>query len=327
MHENINILFVSAFHAPFIQDDIDALGKYFSLRVRIGHGLRALLSILSSAPASDVVFCWFGSVYAFAAIAAGRLCGVKSLLIVGGVDAARDEELGYGIWLSAWRRPFLRYAFRKADRVLVVDPSLKDSVVLLAGYDGGNIAYLPTGYDGEFWKPMGEKEQIVLTVAIVRSEQTLRRKGIDTLIDAARRLPDVPFHIVGVAPALVAPLRPPANMTFHAPVSRADVLPFYRQAKVYCQPSRREGLPNALCEAMLCGCVPVATEVNGIPTAVGDAGILIPPGDAGALAAAIRRALAVPPEVGAEGRARIVALFPRERRESELVRIIRGFTP
>lgn len=321
----MTILFVSAFHAPFIQDDIDALGKYFNLRLRIGHGFRALLRIVSGIPSADVVMCWFGSVYAFTAIAAARLWGTKSLLIVGGVDAAKDRELGYGIWLSAWRRPLLRYAFRKADRVLVVDPSLKHNAARLAGYDGNNIAYLPTGYDGEFWKQAGEKEPAVLTVAVVRSEQTLRRKGIDTLVEAARTLPEVAFHVVGVEPAMVPPLRPPANMTFHAPMPRREVLPFYREAKVYCQPSRREGLPNALCEAMLCSCIPVATEVDGNPTAVGDAGFLVPPGDSEQLAAGIRHALAAPATVGARARARVVSLFPAERRESELVRLIRGF--
>ena len=41
----------------------------------------------------------------------------------------------------------------------------------------------------------------------------------------------------------------------------------------------REGLPNALCEAMLCECVPVGTDVQGIRTAMGDAGFYVPYGD------------------------------------------------
>jgi len=41
----------------------------------------------------------------------------------------------------------------------------------------------------------------------------------------------------------------------------------------------REGLRNALCEAMLCECIPVGTERNGIPIAIGDAGFYVPYGD------------------------------------------------
>ena len=51
-------------------------------------------------------------------------------------------------------------------------------------------------------------------------------------------------------------------------IERARLLEYYRRAKVYCQPSRREGLPGALCEAMLCGCYPVVTGTGGMPEAV-----------------------------------------------------------
>jgi glycosyltransferase involved in cell wall biosynthesis len=54
----------------------------------------------------------------------------------------------------------------------------------------------------------------------------------------------------------------------------------------------REGLPNALCEAMLCGCVPVGTKRNGIPTAIGDCGFYVPYDDPKAAAEAIKKRLA-----------------------------------
>ncbi|MBI3765106.1 MAG: hypothetical protein HY277_01215, partial [Ignavibacteriales bacterium] len=135
--------------------------KHFSVRKQIGHGIGAVLKIVMKAFTSEITFCWFASVYAFFGVMMSRMLDMKSVVIVGGVDAAKDFELDYGIWLTPWKAKLVRYVFHHADRILVVDPCLRDEAVRLAEYDGKNISYLPTGYDGDFWKPMGEKEPIV----------------------------------------------------------------------------------------------------------------------------------------------------------------------
>lgn len=249
---------------------------------------------------------------------------MKAIIVVGGVDVAKDKELNYGIWLSPWRARLVGYALRHADSVLVVDPTLKREAVERAGYDGNNIAYLPTGYDSTFWKPVSEKEPFVLCVAMVRDEQRLSVKGIDVLIDAARELSDLSFIVIGVEPELALRLLPPLNMTFYPPMIRRDLLPFYQRARVYCQPSRREGMPNTLCEGMLCGCVPVATDVGGNSNAVGEAGFVVPSGDSQILAGALRQAMDSGEHLPLKARMRIVSLFPDMKREHELVRIVNG---
>src|SRR5258708_35894112 len=128
------------------------------VRKEVGHGPGAVLSIAKGAFGSDVVFCWFASVYAFIGVLLGKMFGMKSVIVVGGVDVAKDEELKYGIWLSPWRGRLVRFALRGASRVLVVDPGLKDDAIRLAAYDGGDIRYLPTGYNPMTWKPAGGKE-------------------------------------------------------------------------------------------------------------------------------------------------------------------------
>jgi glycosyltransferase involved in cell wall biosynthesis len=320
------LLFISAFHTPFIQDDIDFLEKHFIVRKKVGHGPGAAMAIAGGAFGSDVVFCWFASVYAFIGVFLGKILGVKSIVVVGGVDVAADKELQYGIWLSPWRARLVRFALRKATQVLVVDPSLKDDAVRLAGYEGRNIRYLPTGYNPMTWKPMGEKEPEVLTIAVANDKSRLRVKGIDILVEAARRLPGMTFTIIGVDQRLSHSLSPPLNMHFLPIMARSELLPYYQRAKVYCQPSLREGLPNTLCEAMLCGCVPVGSDTGGIRTAVGDTGILVPPGDVDALVASLQQAMGVRNDAGARARARIVAMFPREKRETELLALLESFT-
>jgi glycosyltransferase involved in cell wall biosynthesis len=99
-------------------------------------------------------------------------------------------------------------------------------------------------------------------------------------------------------------------------------LKYYQKAKVYCQVSYHEGLPNTLCEAMLCECIPVGTNRSGIPTAIGDVGIIIPYGDIDAMVKAFSLAIELPEETGKKARQRIIENFPSERRQRELASII-----
>ncbi|MBI5022146.1 MAG: glycosyltransferase family 4 protein [Ignavibacteriales bacterium] len=318
----IKVLLVSAFDAPFIQDDVKTIENKFILKKRIGHGLPALVKIVFNTLTTDVLFCWFASVYSFVGVFVGKMIDIKTIVVVGGVDAVKDSELGYGIWLNPWKAKLVRYVFRNATYILVVDPSLKESAISLAEYNGENIRFVPTGYDPDFWKPLGEKEKIVLTVAAVDDETTFRRKGIDTLIESAKHLPNIQFIVVGVNENISAKINLPQNFRFIPKVPRENLLPFYQKAKVYCQPSRHEGLPNALCEAMLCGCYPIATNVNGNPTALGDTGILIPVSDPEKLTAAILTGLSADSGEGIRARARIVSLFPKSKRANEIIRFI-----
>jgi glycosyltransferase involved in cell wall biosynthesis len=139
----------------------------------------------------------------------------------------------------------------------------------------------------------------------------------------AKYLPAVKFVLVGSGTdGYIDELRKmaPPNVVFAGIVAHSELPAYYQRAKVYCQLSMSEGLPNALCEAMLCECVPVGTEVNGIPTAIGDTGFYVPVGDAEATADAVRQALSS--NKGRDARARIVSMFSVEKREKDLVKIV-----
>ena len=95
----------------------------------------------------------------------------------------------------------------------------------------------------------------------------------------------------------------------------ADVL---AALDVFVLPSRAEGLGVAILEAMAMALPVVASRVGGIPDAVidRDTGLLVPPEDTGALAAAIDRLVADEDErrrLGERGRARVLAEFSLAR--------------
>jgi len=87
---------------------------------------------------------------------------------------------------------------------------------------------------------------------------------------------------------------------------------------VLLMPSHAEGFGLAAAEALSCGVPVIAADASSLPEIVldGRTGLLVPPRDAVALAAALTRLLDDPDlarRLGAAGRERIVATFPRER--------------
>lgn len=314
----------STLDTPFIRDDVELLRKHFAVELKIASGFRALPMILRGVRDSDVSISWFGSVYAVFLIFFARLFGRRSAVIIGGVDAACDPENNYGIWRSWWKSTMLRWGLPHANHILAVAEPLAAELRQRVGHPLPQLETLPTGYDSNYWKPHGEtKEAMVLCVAHCDTPQRLAIKGIDLLLLSAEQLPHLQMCIIGITPSIQALLASiPSNVTILPPIPRAQLLPYYQKALIFCQPSRREGLPNTLCEAMLCGCIPVGADVGGVGDAIADTGFIVPPGNAEELRKAIADAAQLPQQAGLRSRERVIAKFSQSRREARLVQII-----
>jgi glycosyltransferase involved in cell wall biosynthesis len=99
---------------------------------------------------------------------------------------------------------------------------------------------------------------------------------------------------------------------------RDDVPALLAGCDVFCLPSSAEGLPVVVLEAMAAARPVVASAVGGTPEAVvdGETGVLVPPGDADALAAALADVLADPARartLGEAGRERVLREFSAQR--------------
>lgn len=142
----------------------------------------------------------------------------------------------------------------------------------------------------------------VLFVGYLRHE-----KGIDVLIRAFRlvqeRVPDAELEIVGASHTVDQGIRAELERELAVPIRAGHVhvlsaQPFgpqlfqrFADADVLALPSRSEGTPRVLIEARAFGCPVVASRVGGIPSSVEDEvdGLLVPSGDAEALANALIR--------------------------------------
>lgn len=134
--------------------------------------------------------------------------------------------------------------------------------------------------------------------AVLAVGALVAHKAHDVLAAAAALLPGVDVGVAGEGPLRFEGLRHLGQ--------REDVAALHAAARVFVQPSREEGMGQAVVEAMLSGLPVVVSDAGGLPEVVGEAGIVVPREDAAALAAAIRRALAGahPSLEGARQRAR-----------------------
>ncbi|MEM9755872.1 MAG: glycosyltransferase family 4 protein, partial [Pseudomonadota bacterium] len=154
-------------------------------------------------------------------------------------------------------------------------------------------------------------------------------KGLRVLMAALRRLdaPDVRLTVVGDGPeraalqALAAPLG--AAVRFTGYQSQEEVAQILATADAFVLPSFAEGVPVVLMEALAAGLPVIATRITGVPELVEDgvSGLLVTPGDPGALAAAIADLSARADRgrsLGAAGRKTVRAEFAIDREAARL---------
>ena len=98
---------------------------------------------------------------------------------------------------------------------------------------------------------------------------------------------------------------------------RNDIPTLLNKANFFILSSKHEGLPTVVIEAMACGAFVIATDCGGSAEIMGDTGILVPPQDSQALAAAIQKALSLSDEEitqnNIKARKRIEELFSLEK--------------
>lgn len=223
-----------------------------------------------------------------AAVDLARRLDVPSVVTVHGTD---------GRWLvdggiqERHRRRMLEAA-RAAGRVIVVERGLAGRIVD-AGVPAERVVVVPMGVDerlfdvrdrGEARSHLGVGAQDRLVVMVGRATA---QKGADVLDEAMRRLD-------GVRAVLVGPVGfPLERVHVTGGVAPDEVADWLAAADVVCLPSREEASPVSVVEGLASGRPVVATDVGAAAEMVGaDGGAVVLPGDAGALADALRATLA-----------------------------------
>lgn len=275
--------------------------------------------------------------YSFIPTLINKIWPSKSIIIAIGTDCAKLPEINYGNFRKSFLGSLTGMSFRFADLILPVHNSLgkmnysydevefpDQGIKNLVKNIKTPITEVVNGYKHAFWSDnvsWDQRPSDFLTAAAKLSQTTYFRKGYDLILDLAERLPNKSFTLIGTFPKLRTI---PPNVTLISNMDQKGLLHIYNQHKYYFQLSMFEGFPNALCEAMLCGCIPIGSNVAGIPDIIGDEGYLLKRRNIDILQKLVVEVLAKSRQI--KPRERIINNFPIERREKELNSLIKEFS-
>lgn len=238
-------------------------------------------------------------------VMSAQLTNLKTLVkmsMMGTDDPSTTREWRFG--------GLLMKALKRTDAVVAITEELAESY-LQAGLPPSQLVRIPNGVDTSRFHPIDSARRrhlrkvlglpvdgpVVLFVGIVHP-----RKGIDRLLEA---WPTVQVRYPEATLVLVGPLHSPSNGTtsdfvdhlhtladqydIHLVGQQEEVQRFYQTADVFVLPSRMEGLPNALLEAMACGLPTIASSLPGVSEVIehDSNGLLVPPDASAALPNAI----------------------------------------
>ena len=227
-----------------------------------------------------------------------RLVGVP--VVVSTTHVA--EPRCWHLLLERWTAPLV-------NRVVAVSEGVRTYMVERAHIPARKILVIRNGVDpgrfrlrrGGFRRGEGIASDCLLVTTVGRLHV---QKGLGYLLKAAAAVtsqhPEVRFLLVGEGPERTRLLQLKDRLGLGDQVRflglRADVPHILVDSDVFVLPSLWEGLSIALLEAMAAGLPVVATDVEGVAEVVtdGETGLVVPPGDADALTAALSRLLGDP---------------------------------
>ena len=238
-----------------------------------------------------------------------------------------------GALFEAYEHTVAPALIRAADRVCVLSPEHAESVPYLrrAGTrDPAKLIEMPNGVDSELFSPgpdeglrarLGIAEDAVVAAFVATLDRAHHFKRLDLAIDALAAGPDSAIElVVAGGGALLDGFRDRAaeagvadRVHFLGAVPHAELPAVLRAADLFLlttEPPESFGI--VLIEAMACGLPAIATDYPGVRAVVDDGvtGVLVPRGDAAAVAGALAELAAAPErraELGERGRAKAVA--------------------
>ncbi len=228
-----------------------------------------------------------------------------------------------GIWMED-------LCIRRADALMACSANIADFTAARHGVSRESIDVVHCGVDASGFRRAAPSEEsprpTVLFVGNIAAN-----KGVRTVFEAVLGLrakyPDIHLRLFGKPDDdLVRELQgraaaagAQANVAFGGFAGRGELPELYRQAHVFCSPAQHEpGVANVFIEAMASGRPVIASSSGGGGEAVvpGETGLLVPPGDVAATAAALDRILgdaALRARMGVAGRRRVDEYFAMDR--------------
>jgi glycosyltransferase involved in cell wall biosynthesis len=281
--------------------------------------LAASASILGLVPRwkPDVIIAFFGVPAGPVALLATWVFRTPYLVSLRGGDVPGFRPYDFGTYHKIIA-PLLRLIWKHAAAIVANSGGLR--TLALNFEHRFPIQIIPNGVDvGRFTPPSGREWALPQLLFVGR---LVHQKGLDLLLPALAQLQQLPWElvIIGDGPQreplqqMAAELGLAERIRFAGWQRGADLEAEYQHANLFVLPSRHEGMPNVVLEAMASGLPVLATRIAGNEELVlpGETGELVPPENSAALQSALEHLLpdaSLRQRMGKAGRARVEAHF------------------
>lgn len=339
------ILFFHPGFSTFINKDIEILSASFdviSFEFKPSRKIFTILCffkqfffILRYLPKTSVIICKFSSFHSFIPLLTGKITKIKTILMNGGMDCTYFPAISYGNFHKPLLGFFTRYSYKLSDNIVTLHNSMieveytydkigfpKQGFKCFVKDLNKPIKEIYNGYDKNKWYCDSEKSsKTFVSIAYgIGSKNKDILKGIDLINEIAPEFTDCTFILIGQT---ATQIKYPNNIITLPPQSGEELRKILSGSMFYLQLSVSEGFPNSLCEAMLCECVPIGSNVTSIPDIIGDTGYILKKKDKNLLQKLIHNALESNNVLlGKESRKRIIENYSIDRRKAEMTNYI-----
>jgi glycosyltransferase involved in cell wall biosynthesis len=353
----MKIVFIKPNNSSFIRGDEELLVRHYRVlptllnqsKGNLVYSLNMLgmcFKLLFNGVFSNAIFvCWFADYHSALMVLLAKITGSKSVIFIGGQEVVCYLELGKGVYQNKIRAWFVKFSLRNATRVIANHKSLiyhensyynseNPHIDGVKHYVEGFRTPVDIVYNGidpqKFARDFNiqKQENLILTVGTMSHLGDFQNKGFDMFIQVAAQKPQLEFVLIGLNPNYLDWVEQNYSVS---KISNLKIIPSfcpqavlnenYNKARVFVQASITEGMPNTLSEAMLLECIPVGSNINGIPDAIGDTGVVVMHRSVDEIGNAIDKALLL--KTSKAARQRVIEMFSFEKREEQLVEILK----
>ena len=283
-------LFVYTSTAPLVINDGKFLRQHFEVipyhcvmeksPLRLGWNLlRFSLFVVINIPRVHLIYTWFTDYHSPILTLWANLWKKPIYCVVGGYEVEHLPHLKYGGLKNPLRKAAITFSLNHSTKLLAVSQHTYQRTKAIISHDQIEIIYNGVDLDEVRLNEnfQAKKKTLFLTVGNFKTEQYVKRKGIDKFIFMAEKFDDKPFMIIGLSSQLNSPIlkNRPKNVTVKSFLPPEELKKYYMQTKYYLQLSELETFGVAVLEALSFGAVPIISKKGALPEIFGDCSIVV----------------------------------------------------
>lgn len=348
---NYSIIYVYPSRTSFILRDIEILNekhkikeyffKVFNKKKVPWEFIRQFVFFIRNIKKTDAVICHFAGFSSMLPALLCKLFNKPCFIIVAGNDASNFPSFKYGNYTRKLLKFATSISLKYATHIMPVHESLHFQEYTY--YKGGEpaqgyahfcksavkVPFTPVyyGFNADVFQPnlnVERKPMTFLTVGNLSEKYSYRRKGYDLILELAKLRPDINITLVGWDGK--RKFDTTENVTLLPFMNQNELITEFSKHRFYFQVSIMEGFPNALAEAMLCGCIPIGSNVSGIPHIIGETGYILKKRDVDQLSLIIDQIKSTSSDelniLSMLSRQKIQSEYTCERRNNEISRLL-----